>query len=122
MPFPDVRRLAAVDMHGAHGTLLRRRIILAEFVLGALAGTGLGIFLAVASSSVGWVVFGALLAGICLKRGLVIYPGGGTADGVNGDHFLLCPPFTITESELDELFGLLDEALSEFEEARPVKP
>jgi hypothetical protein len=67
MPFPDVRRLAAVDMHGAHGTLLRRRIILAEFVLGALAGTGLGVFLAVASSSVGWCVFGALLAGICLN-------------------------------------------------------
>jgi len=37
MPFLDVRRLAAVDMHGTHGTLLRRRIILAEFVLGALA-------------------------------------------------------------------------------------
>jgi hypothetical protein len=34
MPFLDVRRLAAVDMHG---TLLRRRIILAEFVHGALA-------------------------------------------------------------------------------------
>ena len=67
MPFLDVRRLAAVDMHGAHGTLRRRRIILAEFVLGALAGTGLGVFLAVASSSLGWVVFGALLAGICLN-------------------------------------------------------
>lgn len=67
MPFLDVRRLAAVDMHGTHGTLLRRRIILAEFVLGALAGTGLGVFLAVASSSVGWRVFGAVLAGICLN-------------------------------------------------------
>jgi adenosylmethionine-8-amino-7-oxononanoate aminotransferase len=57
----------------------------------------------------------ALLAAICLKRGLVVYPGGGTADGVNGDHFLLCPPFTITETELDELFALLDGALTEFE-------
>ena len=67
MPLLDIRRLAAVDMHGARGTLLRRRIILAEFVLGALAGTGLGLFLAFVSSSVGWVVFGALLAGICLN-------------------------------------------------------
>jgi adenosylmethionine-8-amino-7-oxononanoate aminotransferase len=57
----------------------------------------------------------ARLAAICLQRGLVIYPGGGTADGINGDHFLLCPPFTIRESELDELFGILDESLSEFE-------
>jgi adenosylmethionine-8-amino-7-oxononanoate aminotransferase len=57
----------------------------------------------------------AQLAAICLRRGLVIYPGGGTADGINGDHFLLCPPFTIRETELDELFGILDEALTEFE-------
>jgi hypothetical protein len=67
MPLPDVRRLAAVDMHGARGTLFRRRIILAEFVVGAVAGTGLGVFLAVASSSVGLCAFGALLAGICLN-------------------------------------------------------
>jgi hypothetical protein len=60
MPVLDIGRLAAVDMHGAHGTLLRRRIILSEFVLGAIAGTGLGAFLAVASSSVGWIVFGAV--------------------------------------------------------------
>ena len=45
----------------------------------------------------------------------MIYPGGGTADGINGDHFLLCPPFTIRESELDKLFGILDESLTEFE-------
>jgi adenosylmethionine-8-amino-7-oxononanoate aminotransferase len=56
----------------------------------------------------------AKLAAICLRRGLVIYPGGGTADGMNGDHFLLCPPFTITGAELDELFGRLAEALAEF--------
>jgi hypothetical protein len=27
----------------------------------------------------------------------------------------LCPPFTITDAELDELFALLDAALTEFE-------
>jgi adenosylmethionine-8-amino-7-oxononanoate aminotransferase len=57
----------------------------------------------------------ARLAALCLQHGLVIYPGGGTADGVNGDHFLLCPPFTITEPELDELFNLLDAALTDLE-------
>ena len=30
----------------------------------------------------------AQLAALALKHGLVIYPGGGTADGVSGDHFL----------------------------------
>ncbi|MBI5878881.1 MAG: aspartate aminotransferase family protein [Chloroflexi bacterium] len=59
----------------------------------------------------------AQLAAIALRCGLVIYPGGGTADGVNGDHFLLCPPFTISTVELDELFGKLDESLTEFEQS-----
>jgi hypothetical protein len=40
LPDVDVRRLAAVDMHGARGSLLRRRVILAEFVLGAIGGAG----------------------------------------------------------------------------------
>lgn len=57
----------------------------------------------------------AKLASICLENGLVIYPGGGTADGLDGDHFLLCPPFTITGEELNELFVILDKSLSELE-------
>jgi adenosylmethionine-8-amino-7-oxononanoate aminotransferase len=37
-----------------------------------------------------------------LERGIAIYPGGkGTADGVDGDHILIAPPYTITEEELD---------------------
>jgi len=55
------------------------------------------------------------LAQIALDKGLVIYPGGGCVDGIYGDHFLLCPPFTITESEMDEAFGLLEESLMEME-------
>ena len=66
-PFPCVRRLAAVDMHGARGTLVRRRVIVAEFVLGALAGTGLGVFVVVATSTAGWLVFGLWLSGVCLN-------------------------------------------------------
>ncbi len=53
----DVRRLAAVDMHGAAGTLLRRRIILAEFAFGALAGVGLGIWVLTAAAPLGiWAI------------------------------------------------------------------
>ena len=54
----------------------------------------------------------------CLSDISVVEPflaDDGTADGINGDHFLLCPPFIIKAAELDELFGILDEALSEFE-------
>jgi hypothetical protein len=38
----NVRRLAAVDMHGAAGRALRRRIILAEFVLGFVGMVAIG--------------------------------------------------------------------------------
>jgi hypothetical protein len=40
----DVRRLAAIDMHGARGTMRRRRIIMAEFTAGA-GGRVLGIWI-----------------------------------------------------------------------------
>jgi hypothetical protein len=63
----DVRRLAAVDMHGAHGTTLRRRVIVAEFVLGAIVGTALGVLVAVASDDLGMRLFGAWIAGACLN-------------------------------------------------------
>jgi adenosylmethionine-8-amino-7-oxononanoate aminotransferase len=54
----------------------------------------------------------ALVAGEALRRGLVLYPGTGTADGTAGDHFLICPPLTIEEAHLDLLFELLDESLT----------
>ena len=43
----------------------------------------------------------------CLAAGVVVYPGGGTADNVNGDHFLLAPPLNITREEVDDLFTRL---------------
>ncbi len=54
----------------------------------------------------------AVVAAEALRRGLVLYPSSGTADGVAGDHFLVCPPLTITESELDLLFAILDTSLA----------
>lgn len=44
------------------------------------------------------------------SRGLAIYPGSGTVDGVHGDHSILAPPLTITEEELEEVVRLLKEA------------
>lgn len=67
MPGIDVRRLAAIDMYGARGTVFRRRVIVAEFVLGAVVGTALGVAVVVTASSVGWQVFGAWIAAACLN-------------------------------------------------------
>jgi hypothetical protein len=60
----DVRRLAALDMHGVAGTRLRRSIIRAEFVLGAVVGAGMGFWVVVAATSVGWQLFGAWVVGM----------------------------------------------------------
>jgi adenosylmethionine-8-amino-7-oxononanoate aminotransferase len=47
-----------------------------------------------------------------LERGIAIYPGGkGTADGVNGDHILIAPPYTITEEELDTIASELRKSI-----------
>ncbi len=45
------------------------------------------------------------------KVGLLVYPGSGSIDGINGDHIMVAPPFTITDQELEELFKRLEIAL-----------
>ncbi len=38
-----------------------------------------------------------------MARGLMCYPGNGTADGVRGDHVLLAPPFIVEDAHIDEI-------------------
>lgn len=47
----------------------------------------------------------------CLEEGLVPYPGGGSVDGVRGDHILLAPPINITKEEVDILYEKLEKAI-----------
>jgi adenosylmethionine-8-amino-7-oxononanoate aminotransferase len=51
-----------------------------------------------------------------LERGLACYPSGGTADGVNGDHVLLAPPYIVTADEIalivERLGAAIDAALA----------
>jgi len=44
-------------------------------------------------------------------RGLLVYPMGGTIDGIRGDHILLAPPFIATDAELDVIVERLKEAV-----------
>ena len=48
-----------------------------------------------------------------VKHGVIVYPGNGNADGVDGDQFLLAPPLTITKDQADEL---VDKMLAGFKE------
>lgn len=46
-----------------------------------------------------------------MARGLMVYPSGGTVDGVHGDHVLLAPPFIATAETIDAIVDRLGDAL-----------
>ena len=46
-----------------------------------------------------------------MARGLACYPGSGTADGDNGDHVLLAPPFIVGEDEIGMIVDRLAAAI-----------
>lgn len=66
-PHGTVRRLVAVDMWGARGTAGRRRMIMAEFLGGAIVLMGLGLISLGASSSLGTRTFGLWAVGAGLN-------------------------------------------------------
>ncbi|WP_118135823.1 aspartate aminotransferase family protein [Oceanicella sp. SM1341] len=57
--------------------------------------------------------FSARVKDAALRRGLAIYPGSGTIDGLRGDHIILAPPFNATEDELDLLVERLAGAVED---------
>ena len=93
----NVRRLAAIDMYGARGAVRRRRIILAEFIAGAVVMVAFGVWLAAFSSGLGGRVLGIWIAGSGLNYApLAAYAialrtanrmtGGNTGGGVVVEH------------------------------------
>jgi hypothetical protein len=67
MAIVDVRRLAAVDMHGLSGSTTRRRVIRAEFFVGAAGCLALGVLTFLAAE--GWGrALGVWLIGIGANR------------------------------------------------------
>ncbi|MHA7685838.1 aspartate aminotransferase family protein [Cupriavidus sp. PET2-C1] len=48
----------------------------------------------------------AKLKSTAMQNGLLIYPMGGTVDGVRGDHVLFAPPFICTEPDIDRIVEL----------------
>jgi adenosylmethionine-8-amino-7-oxononanoate aminotransferase len=47
---------------------------------------------------------------LAYERGLIIYSRR-TRGGVEGDHFLVCPPMIVTADQIDEIMDLLTDAL-----------
>jgi adenosylmethionine-8-amino-7-oxononanoate aminotransferase len=48
-----------------------------------------------------------------MVNGLICYPGGGTANGVDGAHILLAPPFIYESHHVDELVSKLNKTLQQ---------
>ena len=48
-----------------------------------------------------------------MANGLICYPGGGTADGHDGAHILLAPPFLYQPQHVDELVSKLEKTLKQ---------
>ena len=46
-----------------------------------------------------------------MARGLMVYPMGGTIDGVQGDHVLLAPPFIVNAAQIETIVERLGEAV-----------
>lgn len=49
----------------------------------------------------------AKLKAAAFARGLMVYPMGGTVDGLQGDHVLLAPPFVCSDNDIDRVLDLL---------------
>jgi adenosylmethionine-8-amino-7-oxononanoate aminotransferase len=54
--------------------------------------------------------FGLRVQKAAFERGVAVYRGGGTVHGIEGDHVLLAPPYTVMEENLREVVEVLREA------------
>ena len=50
---------------------------------------------------------------LALEKGVAVYPGVGTADGVNGDHVLVAPPYNISQEDIAKMVDVLRDAIEE---------
>lgn len=57
--------------------------------------------------------FAGRVTGEALKRGLLVYPIQGCADGISGDHLLIAPPAVITHQQIDSAVDQLRESIQE---------
>ncbi|MBN1179990.1 MAG: aminotransferase class III-fold pyridoxal phosphate-dependent enzyme [Anaerolineae bacterium] len=54
---------------------------------------------------------GQAVCDAAFERGVILYPGSGSVEGVAGDHLMVAPPFVITEAQIDEVVGVLREVV-----------
>ncbi|KAH9897265.1 exocyst complex protein exo70 [Xylariomycetidae sp. FL2044] len=45
---------------------------------------------------------------------IAVYPGSGTADGVNGDHIIVSPPYNVTEKDIERIATTVQALIQDF--------
>lgn len=102
--------------------LMKKLSSLSDFqMIGQIRGKGLLIGIELVSDQVTKEPFDPSLgvarniAAETFKKGLLIQPGSGCADGVRGDHILICPPFTLNFTEADQIVEILTEVFKELQ-------
>ncbi|MNI15472.1 hypothetical protein D3C73_687700 [compost metagenome] len=48
---------------------------------------------------------------MAIERGVILYPGQGSVDGLNGDHILITPPLILNECDADVIVDTLEECI-----------
>lgn len=64
------------------------------------------------------VAMGLAERGLTEAYGIAIYPGTGNADGVNGDHFIVSPPYNTTADEIEEIVSIIQRLVTDYFEVR----
>ncbi|MNM93034.1 L-Lysine-8-amino-7-oxononanoate aminotransferase [compost metagenome] len=52
-----------------------------------------------------------VLGDMAIERGVILYPGQGSVDGLNGDHILITPPLILNECDADVIVDTLEECI-----------
>jgi adenosylmethionine-8-amino-7-oxononanoate aminotransferase len=108
-----------IERAGEMGNYLIKKlsVLLDVPIVGQIRGKGLLIGIELVSDRMSKEPFDPALGvarkvvDMAFKKGLLVQPGSGCADGVRGDHILICPPFTISKTEVDWIAETLGEVL-----------
>ena len=118
----EIERLGLVENAASMGALLRTRLegLMARHpLIGDVRGKGLLLaFELVADRSTMSPLPKGLnahqrIVDLAYDRGLIVYSRR-TRGGREGDHVLVCPPLIVTAAQVDEIVGVLDDALTAF--------
>jgi adenosylmethionine-8-amino-7-oxononanoate aminotransferase len=67
------------------------------------------------------VAFGLAELGLTQPYCIAVYPGSGTADGVNGDHIIISPPYNISPADVETIATTVERLVIDYFTSMEVK-